>query len=205
MQKAARRSWTLGAVFTLHVLLVGLLLWGLAVLHAQAPQTPPPIELLTLPPPERTPQPFTRTHLPAPPALILAVPSPDDWIANVPQYAAPSGETGSGTAIDWDAEAKHQVNLYTRRNAALPAQRHASPVYRHRLDTPHHAGDVVKLDATTVKVYVSEFCFQVEAEPATAGSAARITAPIRCESAPPADYKRAPVETTTEEPVGQRR
>ena len=197
MVKSARRGLTLGAVLALHAGLLSLMLWGLRYLHAVTAPALVPIELVKIAPPDRTPEPFTRTHRPAPPALILSIPSPDTWLARVPRYAAPSGEAGSGTAIDWEAEAKHEVNLYSRRGATPPARRHGSPVYRYRLDTPHHAGDVVALDAETSKVYVSEFCFQIAAR--GPNPAAEANAPIRCEVAAPPDYRKLPVETTTEE------
>jgi hypothetical protein len=160
---APRRFMALAVVLAFHAAVIAMLLTTSRVGPASATSARS-VELLYLPP---VSIPKVRAENPAPRRVVglksrtIALPALDSPMLSA---ASASSSDGSGSGVDWAAEARRALQAYDIRQSQ-PANHHSissDPVEEAWWPQgPHHAGDKFKTPSGDWIVWVSDNCYQV--------------------------------------------
>jgi len=159
------RHLTLIAVLCLHAAVLSLLIMGS---RASLPQVSAstPIQVTVIPPatlPKIRAE-NSRPRLSGSTAISIAAPVLDSHSSSLYPFASVSGSDGSGSGVNWAAEARRAVRAFDIRS-------HQPPVHDALSSTPadddwwphtqHHAGDQYKIANGDWIVWINASCYQV--------------------------------------------
>jgi hypothetical protein len=167
------RYFTLLVVLVLHLALLAMLLTA-SPTGGVPVSTNPPVELLYLSP-RSFPKIRAENSLPhrmhSDIAIALAPPVLDS--SSLPSSPSASGSDGSGSGVDWKAEARRAVQAFEIRKHQPPSNdtvSRSSPEDTWWPEAKHHAGEQYKTASGDWIVWVNASCYQVATSAANAST-----------------------------------